>query len=255
MANKYVKSFNFGGDTLYPLPRVDNFQNGSVLRVVNGQWRTNIFGSLPLGGLYEEDGYYSDIFLLCVYGAIILDSDHNIINYTQTAIDYPCDFNGDLIISISDKPTWFNQILDSAFIQCPIKSVTFGDNVIQLGNSAFNLCPNLLSVVASEALELVGGRAFSKCLALQTVVLPGVITIDYLAFGACISLKSIVLGSNLTTIGPAAFVGCEKLTDVYYTGTEEQWAAITIDNTNNGNDPLLNATIHYNYTGNGSELN
>lgn len=38
MANKYVKSFNFGGDTLYPLPIVDASHEGMVLKVVNNAW-------------------------------------------------------------------------------------------------------------------------------------------------------------------------------------------------------------------------
>ena len=42
------------------------------------------------------------------------------------------------------------------------------------------------------------------------------------------------------------FVSCDNLTDVYYPGTEEDWNNIEIQD---DNDPLLNATIHYNSTG------
>ena len=47
-------------------------------------------------------------------------------------------------------------------------------------------------------------------------------------------------------VGDASFYGSNALTDVYFSGTEEEWTAITI---NSGNDYLKNATIHYNYTG------
>ncbi len=42
------------------------------------------------------------------------------------------------------------------------------------------------------------------------------------------------------------FQYCSSLTDVYYTGTEQQWRNIDIDNYGNYNNPLINATIHYN---------
>lgn len=39
MANKFIKSFNFGGeDNYFPLPFVSAEQNGMVLKVVNGEW-------------------------------------------------------------------------------------------------------------------------------------------------------------------------------------------------------------------------
>jgi hypothetical protein len=54
----------------------------------------------------------------------------------------------------------------------------------------------------------------------------------------------VVIGDNVASIGSSAFYNCSSLTDVYYTGTEEEWAAITVES---GNNRLTNATIHYNY--------
>jgi len=48
----------------------------------------------------------------------------------------------------------------------------------------------------------------------------------------------------VTIILDRAFWGCNNLTDVYYSGSEAQWKAILIRSEKN--DPLLNATIHYN---------
>lgn len=42
-----------------------------------------------------------------------------------------------------------------------------------------------------------------------------------------------------------AFCDCDYLTDVYYMGTEEEWKSIQIYAYN---QPLKEATIHYNYT-------
>ena len=63
-------------------------------------------------------------------------------------------------------------------------------------------------------------------------------------FNGCTGLKRIIISDSVTYIGNYAFYNCNGLTDIYYTGTEEQWNAITIEAQN---EELKNATIHYNY--------
>ena len=64
------------------------------------------------------------------------------------------------------------------------------------------------------------------------------------AFYRCTSLTSVTIPDSVTDIEFYAFYKT-SLTDVYYSGTEEQWNEITICD---GNDSLKKATIHYNST-------
>ena len=65
------------------------------------------------------------------------------------------------------------------------------------------------------------------------------------AFEDCSALTSIIIPDSVTQIMYMAFEDCVNLTDVYFKGTQEQWASIDIGGT--GNTPLENATIHYGY--------
>ena len=76
----------------------------------------------------------------------------------------------------------------------------------------------------------------------KTVIIKnGVTSIGNCAFADCSSLTSATIPDSVTSIGNWAFYGCSSLTDVYYGGTETDWAKITIKD---GNEPLLNATLH-----------
>jgi len=64
-------------------------------------------------------------------------------------------------------------------------------------------------------------------------------------FKWCGNLKSVVIPASVISIGENVFTA-SGLTTVNYRGTQAQWNAITIaDNSN----PLKNATVNYNYTG------
>lgn len=78
----------------------------------------------------------------------------------------------------------------------------------------------------------------------HVIIEDGVTSIGTCAFMDCQNLTDIKLSGSVTSIGDEAFSFCPKLTDVYYTGTENQWNEISIDSYN---QPLLDATIHYNY--------
>ena len=64
------------------------------------------------------------------------------------------------------------------------------------------------------------------------------------AFVSCNNLTSVIIPDSVTEIQQYAFAHT-NVTDIYYTGTEEEWAEVTIIYKN---DQFNNPTIHYNYT-------
>lgn len=82
MANKYVKSFNFSGDTLYPLPIVTIAENGMVLKVVDGEWdigeihraTTVLYPETTINGFYATSDYYEAVpFDSALYNVLTSD--------------------------------------------------------------------------------------------------------------------------------------------------------------------------------------
>ena len=80
----------------------------------------------------------------------------------------------------------------------------------------------------------------------ETVTLPD--TITEIGKGAFYQndLSKIYLPASLISIGENAFYECANLTDIYYSGTVEQWNAVSIAD---GNESLGNAVIHYQTSG------
>ena len=63
------------------------------------------------------------------------------------------------------------------------------------------------------------------------------------AFYGCSNLTEIFISEKIITVEDTAFYDCKNLSDVYYGGTKAEWDSIKIGN---GNEPLINATIHFN---------
>ncbi len=148
-------------------------------------------------------------------------------------------------VTIPDSVT---SIGDTAFMNCTsLTSVTIPDGVTTIGKSAFQECTGLMSVTIPTSMTTIGFHAFCECTSLTSITIPdNVMTIESFAFLRCESLKSITIPDSVTTIGIQAFQNCKSLTNVYYGGSETDWAAISIEE---GNAYLTNATIHYNSTG------
>ena len=125
------------------------------------------------------------------------------------------------------------------------QSTVIPNSVTSIGEFAFGGYDNLTSITIPDSVTSIGNMAFYYCPSLTSITIPDSVTsIGGYAFSVCWSLTSITIPDSVTNIGNRAFEYCDSLKNIYYTGSEEQWNKIDIYRFN---EPLLNATIHYNY--------
>lgn len=137
-------------------------------------------------------------------------------------------YNGDI-------EDWCNIL----FVAAASTPTYYGANLYINGELVTNL------VIPDTLTAFKGYYTFRGCTSLISVVLPnGITSVASYSFENCTNLQSVVIPASVTNIW-SAFAGCSALTDVYYAGTEEQWAQLTSGEL--GTSPLKSATIHYNY--------
>lgn len=170
----------------------------------------------------------------------------------------------------------------AAFAGCEnLASVEIPDSVTTIDHTTFSNCDSLTSIVIHEGITAIAPFAFAGCESLKEIIVDednqyfksidgnlyttdgktlmryaigkkdsnftiqdSVTTIGALAFEACNNLTSVVIPNGVTTIGQFAFSECNSLTDLYYMGSEEEWANIT---TYDNSFKPEGVEIHYNY--------
>ena len=171
----------------------------------------------------------------------------------------------------------------SAFSGCESLEDINLSNVNYIGSNAFDGCKSIKSVIINplsymdtyvfkgctsltnihflpklpsefdENYYNLGFSTFESCSNLQKIVLPdGFSDIPIAVFADCINLQSITIPASMDIIQRSAFYNCNNLKDVYYKGSKEDWERMLSDELRfdkRGNEALLNATIHYNSTG------
>lgn len=138
-------------------------------------------------------------------------------------------------------------IAANAFQWCNnLEKITIPSGLKGIGSYAFWDCSSLKSVTIPAGVKTIGSDTFRGCSSLESIAIPdGITYIAGWAFVGCSSLKSVVIPASVKTIGYYAFEECKALTDVYYTGTKQQWSEIEISTPNRG---VTYADIHYNYS-------
>ena len=158
-----------------------------------------------------------------------------------------------------------------AFSNCRFSYIEIPDSVISIGNAAFEYCYNLKSIVLGNGLTSMGYEMFVYCYNLEyntynncsylgtsdnpyfALIDSGyeseyVLHRDTKIIADCAfedsSIQKITIYDNIAHIGNYAFDECDKFTDVYYTGSAEDWAKVSIGD----NSGLSKVNIHFNHT-------
>ncbi len=98
-------------------------------------------------------------------------------------------------------------------------------------------------IVISEGVTSIGECAFEECTNVTSISIPGSVTeLNEYCFSACVSMKNITIPQSVTRIADGVFDACEKLTDIYYGGTDASWKHITSWNAGLGNNVRIHST-------------
>lgn len=193
--------------------------------------------SIGADAFYETPWYYSQTDEFVIVG------DGVLLKYNGTSAS----------VTVPDNV----KHISSAFAQYyDLISVDVGDNVLTVGTLAFAYCPNLKYVRLGSSVRLIGDFAFCGSEKLAAIDIPdkvekigenafdscyylydvkigsSVREIGYQAFYRCYRIRSITLPKSLINIGSSAFAECASLSVIFYTGTEEQFAALVLSESN-----------------------
>ena len=98
-------------------------------------------------------------------------------------------------------------------------------------------------ITISEGVTSIGEYAFEECTNVTSISIPGSVTeLNEYCFSACVSMKNITIPQSVTRIADGVFVACEKLTDIYYGGTDASWKHITSWNAGLGGNVRIHST-------------
>ena len=122
-------------------------------------------------------------------------------------------------------PGTVKKIGDHALYKAKIDNLVIEEGVETLDSYAFSYSEidniHLPSTVSSL------GTAVFTCSTASRINIPDAVTeIPLHAFSSCKNLKELTIKKSVTKIGNVAFQVCTKLDNIYYEGTEEEWASL-----------------------------
>lgn len=124
--------------------------------------------------------------------------------------------NTDIIIPDEIKGKKVTKIGDNAFLAFEnMTSITFNDNMHEIGKYSFSNCCNLSEIKLSNNITYIDEGAFSNCKSLESFDFNEKLSvIPPRMFNNCVNLDSIFLPNSISEIGENAFNNCENLFQV-----------------------------------------
>ncbi len=260
-------------DTTYHIPSTvcdmedTAFRNCKNLTAIKGFFYVNedchyesIDGNLYKYQIVEtDDGQEAEIILVqyAIGNPRTVFYDPGVANVIGSAF-YNCDNLTEIVLSDEVKT-----IYSGAFSDCDnLKKFTIPDSVTDAGSIfsgcdnlseviigsgitnteyLFDNCTGIKSVTIPKTVTTIGSWSFVNCPNLESIIIKhGATKMEQWAI-QCPNLKTIVIPNSITTIESLAFDYCNSLTDIHYTGTQEEWNRIS---KTAGSIPE-NVTIHF----------
>lgn len=142
-----------------------------------------------------------------------------------------------------DPSGYFVSSCDDTVTEAVIPASVDGKPVVGVFIYAFQGLASLKSVTVPESVLTMGAYVFFDCTNLKNVtILAKIPYIDDDMFFCCTALESVTIPASVMSIGSEVFGECPNLKNVFYSGSEEDWKRITIEE---GNEALDSAVIHY----------
>lgn len=116
-----------------------------------------------------------------------------------------------MYVTVNEQTT---RIESYAFYYAEVVNVAGADNLVEIGEFAFEACKSLVSVAFGNKLTTLETGAFQAS-GIEEINLPQSLkTLSGRVFEACEKLKSIVIPADVTTVGEYCFRGCKSLESV-----------------------------------------
>ena len=155
-----------------------------------------------------------------------------------------------------DLPDSTTIIDERAFEECTDLSELNLNKVEDIGDYAFNNCTSLTELTVPDSVSSMGVYAFAECTNVKYLTLGGGLkTIPKRAFDGLINLeKMYITGGNLNLMENGAFDVYTKpmfldpyhnMTDIFFSGTKEEWDDIT--KTDLGNEIFVDENVNIQY--------
>lgn len=120
------------------------------------------------------------------------------------------------LLSADIDPARYMKEIPERYLQAStIRSYTIPNNVVTIGEFAFDDCSNLTSITIPNNITSISRCMFGGCFNLTSITIPNsVTTIGSFAFSGCSSLTNITIPNSVTSIGESAFENCRGLTSI-----------------------------------------
>lgn len=189
--------------------------------------------AVPSSAIYIGAGAFSGIKEI-----LLENNERNFIKDDIVYTGYYSDYAEKQVLTCAARkegkveiPSTVERITGYAFYGCDnITEVVIADGVGYIDKGAFSNS-GITKVVLPNSVKHIDSEVFRNCSRLDNVVIPKTVTeIGIYTFDGCSSLSNITIPDSVVVIDTGAFTNCVNLKDVYYTGTEEQWKQILIEN-------------------------